>query len=306
MCGLPEGGLMDLEASALAPPRRRMVPISNRWGAGEMAVLDFGDPSRPVDLVFVHANGFNARTYRSLLQPLSHVRRIWAPDLRGHGLSRLPTRLEGRRNWHDHRDDLGSLLDHLEGPPVALAGHSIGGTSGLMAAAERPGRVAGLLLLDPVIWRRGMVLAMNLPMLDRMAGRNPLVAATLRRRAIFDNREQALAAYRGRGAFRGWPDGVLADYLADGLQPTGRGLELACAPAWEASNYAAQAHDPWRALRRYDGPVQVMKAETGSLCAVSPGARSGGPLDVRTVSGGHLFPMTHPHGLGQALLDLSA
>ena len=67
-----------MDALALSAPRRISVPIDNRWGGGEMAVLDFGDRERPVDLVFVHANGFNARTYRTLLQPLSSALRIWA------------------------------------------------------------------------------------------------------------------------------------------------------------------------------------------------------------------------------------
>ena len=39
-----------------------------------MSLLDFGDPKRPVDLVFIHANGFNALTYRTLLAPLSGPR----------------------------------------------------------------------------------------------------------------------------------------------------------------------------------------------------------------------------------------
>ena len=60
-----------MDAARLSPPRRLTVPIDNRWGAGEMSVLDFGDPKRPVDLVFCHANGFNAATYRSVLAPLS-------------------------------------------------------------------------------------------------------------------------------------------------------------------------------------------------------------------------------------------
>ena len=55
---LPRGGLTPMDALALSAPRRLTVPIDNRWGGGEMAVLDFGDPARPVDLVFVHANGF--------------------------------------------------------------------------------------------------------------------------------------------------------------------------------------------------------------------------------------------------------
>ncbi|MFC5373446.1 alpha/beta fold hydrolase [Brevundimonas faecalis] len=292
-----------MDALTQSAPRRLTVPIDNRWGAGRMAVLDFGDPDRPVDLVFVHANGFNAWTYRSLLQPLSGALRIWAPDLRGHGRTRLPADPRGRRSWIDHRDDLISLLDGLDGPPVALAGHSIGGTSGLLAAAERPEKVSRLLLLDPVIWRREMVLAMSLPFVGRLAARSPIVAGTLKRRSIFDSREQALAAYRGRGAFKGWSDMMLADYLLDGLIETDRGFELTCSPAWEASNYAAQAHNPWRALRRYPGGVRVLKAATGSLTHMSE--THGDRLRVERVAGsGHLLPMTHPEVVRDALFDL--
>jgi pimeloyl-ACP methyl ester carboxylesterase len=304
MPGLPRGGLTAMDALALSAPRRLNVPIDNRWGGGEMAVLDFGDPARPVDLVFVHANGFNAYAYRTLLQPLSGALRIWAPDLRGHGRTRLPAEPQGRRSWKDHRDDLIALLDAVDGPPVALAGHSIGGTSGLLAAAERPQRVSRLLLLDPVIWRREMVLAMNLPLIGRLAGRSPIVSGALKRRALFDSREQALAAYRGRGAFKGWSDMMLADYLVDGLAETDRGFELTCTPAWEASNYAAQAHNPWRALRRFSRPVRVMKSESGSLCALPTTGVGASALQVETVAGaGHLFPMTHPDIAREALLD---
>ena len=130
-----------MDAIRLSPPRRLSLPVKHAGGEGRMSVLDFGDPNRPVDLVFVHANGFNALTYRTLLAPLSGTLRIWAPDLRGHGGTTLPTDAGGRRNWHDHRDDLVALLDALDGPPAILAGHSMGGTSSLLAAAERPDRV---------------------------------------------------------------------------------------------------------------------------------------------------------------------
>ena len=80
-----------MDAAWLSPPRRLTVPVNNRFGVGELSVMDFGDEKRPVDLVFVHANGFNAATYRSLLAPLSGSLRILAPDLHGHGRTRLPT-----------------------------------------------------------------------------------------------------------------------------------------------------------------------------------------------------------------------
>jgi pimeloyl-ACP methyl ester carboxylesterase len=293
-----------MDAIRLSPPRRLSLPVSNRWGEGRMSVLDFGDPKRPVDVVFVHANGFNAMTYRTLLAPLSGSLRIWAPDLRGHGGTSLPTEIAGRRHWLDHRDDLIAVLDAIDGPPVILAGHSMGGTSALLAAAERPGRIAGLVLFDPVIWSRLAVAAFKLPLLDRLASRIPLVRNALRRRAVFDSREQALAAYAGRGAFRGWPEMMLADYLTDGLVETADGFVLACDPAWEASNYASQSHDPWRALKRLDRPVRILKAETGSTCRLAGTPRGLPHVTVETVPGGtHFFPMLRADIARDALFD---
>ena len=288
--------------SSPTPPFRRLsVPIRNRWGDGEMALLDFGDPERAPDLVFVHANGFNAGTYRRLLAPLGGRFRVLAPDLRGHGRTRLPTRTEGRRHWHDHRDDLIGLLEALGGPPPVLAGHSMGGTTGLMAAAERPDLVRRLVLLDPVIWARPMALMFRLPLLDRVAGANPLIRNTLRRRARFASRDEALKAYRGRGAFKGWSDAVLADYLADGLVETDDGLALACAPSWEASNYAAQAQDVWGALKRASQAIHVLKAGQGSICHLETDRRRPN-LSVETVEGGgHMFPLTHTAETREAL-----
>ncbi|RZJ44561.1 MAG: alpha/beta hydrolase [Brevundimonas sp.] len=293
-----------MDAIRLSPPRRLSLPVESRWGAGDMSVLDFGDPKRPVDLVFVHANGFNAMTYRTLLAPLSGTLRIWAPDLRGHGHTTLPTGRDGRRGWSDHQDDLVALLEALDGPPVVMAGHSMGGTSALLAAAERPDRVSKLVLMDPVIWGRLTVALFQLPVFDRMASHIPLVKGALRRRAVFDSREQALAAYSGRGAFRGWPEMMIADYLTDGLVETPEGYVLACAPEWEASNYAAQSHDPWRALKRVNRPVRILKAETGSTCHPSPGLRGLPDVMVETVHGGtHFFPMLKADVARDALFD---
>ena len=281
-----------MDAIRLSPPRRLRLPVANRWGAGEMAVLDFGDPNRPVDLVFVHANGFNALTYRTLLAPLAGTLRIWAPDLRGHGGTALPAHPGERRGWDDHGEDLVGLLDALDGPPVVLAGHSMGGTSALLAAAERADRVSTLVLLDPVIWSPVWSVLFRLPLLDRLPSRVPLARKALRRRDRFDSREQAMTAYLGRGAFRGWPERMLADYLADGLVEDGEGFVLACPPRWEASNYAAQAHDPWKALRSLNRPVHILKAETGSPCHVPTTPRGLSQVRVETVPGGtHFFPM---------------
>jgi pimeloyl-ACP methyl ester carboxylesterase len=291
-----------MDAALLIPPRRLSVPVNNRWGAGEMSVMDFGDAKRPVDLVFVHANSFNAATYRTLLAPLSASLRIWAPDLRGHGRTTLPTPTAGRWSWADHRDDLTALIDAIDGPPVVMSGHSMGGTASALAAAERRDQVSGLVLLDPVIWTRAWVTALKLPILRTLPSRIPLARGALRRRRLFDSREQALAAYRGRGAFKGWPEMMLVDYISDGLIETDQGFTLACSPEWESSNYASQSHDPWRALTRLQRPVRILKAEIDSTCRMS--ADPGRQVTVETVAGGtHFFPMLKSDIARDALFD---
>ena len=295
---MPDHGLM----AEYTAPRRLTVPIRNRYGEGDMAVLDFGPRERPVDLVFAHANGFNAYTYRSLLAPLAENLRIWAPDLRGHGRSTLPTSTHRRRNWHDHRDDMVGLIEAIDSPGLMLAGHSIGGVSSLLAASRVPERVSSLLLLDPVIWPKTTVAAFQMPVFDKLPSRSPIVRSTLRRRSVFDSRDQAFESWKGRGAFKGWPDEALHDYLVDGLLETPEGLRLACSPEWEASNYSAQSHNPWQALRGFGGPVRILRAERGSLCALMRGRDN---VRVETVKGGgHLFPMTHPEVVRKAVTDL--
>lgn len=285
---------------AVSEPRRLTVDLPARGGA--MAVLDWGDPGRPVDLVFAHANGFNALTYRTLLAPLAQRVRIQAPDLRGHGATTLPTATETRRGWGDHGADLAALLDAIDGPPVVLAGHSMGGTSSLLAAAMRPERVRGLVLADPVIWSRATVLAFHLPVLRDLPQRSPLVVNALKRRSRFDDRAAALAAYRGRGAFKGWPDQVLEDYLTDGLIDRDGQVELACTPQWEASNYAVHAHDPWRAMGRLACPIHILKAQAGLACHVPERPFGLAHVTVETVPDStHFLPMLQPEVVRGAL-----
>src|SRR5579863_9254427 len=191
---------------SLPEPTAATVRLDTPNGAGAFAYLDFGPPDRPVDAVFTHANGFNARTYRSILQPLAGAFRLLAIDLRGHGRTRAPTPIETRKTWLDLGDDLVAFLDALDLGPVALAGHSMGGTLSLFSAAARPERVRALALFDPVIRAQAAAL-------PREVMKSPMIAGTLRRRRVFPNRAAAVNSYRGRGAFTNWTEAMLTDYV---------------------------------------------------------------------------------------------
>lgn len=288
----------DLPTSSAAvdrePFRRLRMPIDNPWGRGTMQVLDFGPPDRPVDLIFSHANGFNARTYTTLLKPLAETHRLWVPDLRGHGGTDLPTP-QGRRNWDDMVADLLALLSQVGAQPVTLAGHSMGATTSLLAAAQAPDRVEALVLLEPVIWRPLFSVAMNLPGAGRGARNAPIAKNAMKRRRTFASRDEAFLAYQGRGAFKGWPDTILRDYLADGLVTQGEAWTLACSPEWEAANYGAQANRSWLALMGLDKPVHILKGDTHSTCHVPD--RPFGRAHIRSetlVGANHFLPMLKP------------
>jgi pimeloyl-ACP methyl ester carboxylesterase len=282
-------------------PRARRVALPAR--GGEMAVLDFGPPGRPVDVVFSHANGFNARTYRTILGPLAARLRILAIDLRGHGASTLPAVVEGRAGWDEFRDDLLALLAAETQRPVVLAGHSMGGTSSLLAAAAAPERVKGLALFDPVIFAPSQG--------PSLMGDNPLAEGALRRRAVFPSKAAAVEAYTGRGAFRSWRPEQLADYVEAGFRESGEGqVALTCAPAWEASNFRTHNYDPWAAFRATQCPVRILRAEHGSTARLEDGQaelEATGRFRIELIAGAsHFLPMERPELVRDLLLEMTA
>lgn len=265
-----------------------------------MAALEIGPCDRAVDVVFCHANGFNGNTYRSILQPLSTDLRILALDLRGHGATTLPSVIEGRQGWLDFRDDLLALISAECEAPVVLAGHSMGGTSSLLAAAAEPAQVRALALIDPVIF----------PVESQVATGNldsPLLAGALRRRATFPSKSAAYEAYRGRGAFKTWSDEQLSDYVSAGFRETADGeVTLTCAPAWEASNFGTHNYDPWAAFHASRCPIQVLRAEHGStfpIAGLEAELSADGRITVETIPGtSHFLPMERPELVRQTLL----
>jgi pimeloyl-ACP methyl ester carboxylesterase len=289
------------EPTAVAcEPRTRSIALPGR--GGEIAAYEFGPAERPIDVLFSHANGFNARTYRTILGPLSDRLRILATDLRGHGRTRLPLVIEGRTSWTETRDDLLAILDELDLEDVVLAGHSMGGTLSLLAAAQAPQRARAVVMFDPVILPQALI--------DRAkAGEmlhGPLVEQALRRRTVFPDRDTAYRAYHGRGAFKTWSDAMLADYVADGFRETADGqVELACPPSWEASSYGAQGNDTWDAFRATLCPIRTFLAEHGSPSArrgKDPAAIDPRRIEITLVPGTtHFLPMERPDVVQQAL-----
>jgi pimeloyl-ACP methyl ester carboxylesterase len=284
-------------------PRARRVRLSTPTGDGEMAFLDYGPPERTPDIVFLHANGFNARSYRAILAPLADGLRVLTPDQRGHGATALPTDYP-RTSWLDLKDDLLAFLRTMELDRVVLAGHSMGGTASLLASAEAPERVRALALLDPVI----LPSASERPAAaGGLASASPMVQSAIRRRREFPSKQAVVDAYRGRGAFRTWTEAMLVDYVEAGFRERDDSLvELTCSPDWEVSNYVNQQHDSWAAFGASRAPTWILRAEMdspGRLDGQVDRLTASGRVRIDTVPGTtHFLPMERPELVREALI----
>jgi pimeloyl-ACP methyl ester carboxylesterase len=276
---------------------------------GETSGIAFGDPVRPFDVVWLHATGFNAITYQSLLEPLGGQAHVAAIDLRGHGRSKLPAYPGRMGSWNRYRDDMIQVLEQHAPKGTVLGGHSMGGTVALLVAAKRPDLVRGLVMADPVLMPKAYYRWMNIPLLGNFVPANKLAQGAMRRRNTFGSPGEAADNLRGRGAFKTWRAPFLDDYVIDGVLRMENGtFQLACKPAWEAATFRAHRYRPWAAIRRLRKkriPIILLQAEHGSTTHgdtdkrvhhVRPDAAV-----TRVPGTTHFIPMERPYVVRDAL-----
>jgi pimeloyl-ACP methyl ester carboxylesterase len=295
------------------PIQRLTIPAAGNE-PGTLSALNFGPIEGPIDVVFLHATGFNALTYRQLLLRLGPNRRCVAIDLRGHGHTTLAARPQRLTHWYGYARDVVDAIAYLRGnnpAPRLIAGHSMGATSALLALGRDPGAAQALLMIDPALVTPGLRRIMLLPFAPAwMRRRIPIARSAARRRAVFDDLEQILQNYRGRGAFRTWQAGFLEDYVEGAFtqRPDGR-FALRCTPAWEAATFSAHRHDTAAALRALKVPARMMVAEQGSISMRSPALFSDNApsMQIEVVPRStHFIPMEYPDLVIDRMLSLAA
>ena len=276
--------------------KRQNYPLRD----GTLSALHFGDTSTPARLVLLHANGFNAQSYRAILEPLG-VHAI-AFDMRGHGHSRGLPQPANISNWHIFRDDCVEFFERylpgLTDGRVVLAGHSFGAATAVLAAPFVKNRLSRYAGFDPVmipfIFRLTSILPSGRAYMKK---RVPIIRNAGRRKSEFESQETAFARWQGRGAFKNIADEVLRDYISSGLLKREDGIwELACAPKWEQAIFTAQWHNPFKAARALPDNSKLIFAggrfpvsTRGSRAALKKAQPN---IDVEFKAElGHLFPL---------------
>jgi len=275
-----------------------------------------GRPAQGLDqptLVFSHANGFPAGTYRLLFEAWRRAGwRVLAIERLGHD-----PRYGVTSNWPRVRDELLAFMDAQLGPgqaapgphPLCLVGHSLGGYLSLLAASRRPGLARAVVLLDsPVLggWKAHSLHALKLT--GAVARVSP-GRVSQRRREHWPSREAALAHFQGKRAFALWDPRVLQDYIGAGTEPSPEGgVRLAFAREVETRFYNTLPHNVVATLKRHPPGCPIgYVAGTRSAEARTVGLATTRALThgrIRALDGSHLVPMEKPELTAATVLEL--
>ena len=255
-------------------------------------------------IVFAHGNSFPAGTYSVLF---AHLRQrgftVSAVDRFGHEPQYPVT-----SNWPHLVQQLADFTRQQVqevGESVFLAGHSLGGVLSVMAAAQHPDNVRGVLLLDaPLVsgWRATTV---------GMAKSTRIVSAfspgrvSRQRRMSWASANEALEHFRKKKAFARWEPQVLHDYITHGLQVQGERCVLRFDRAVETAIYNTLPHNLGALLRQ--NPLRCPVSFIGGRASVE--MRHIGMALTQRITGGrimmldgtHLFPMEQPRATAAAM-----
>ncbi|MGW0698434.1 alpha/beta fold hydrolase [Streptomyces sp. NPDC002867] len=137
---LDDPGAFTRAVAAFLDPDVRSVQA----GGVRLAYRVWGHEDAP-PVVLAHGRCGNSDHWTHVAERLAATRRVYAGDLRGHGLSEWP----GSYGFAAFRDDLAAFVTALGLGPVDLVGHSMGGAAALLLAEERPELVRRLVVEEP-------------------------------------------------------------------------------------------------------------------------------------------------------------
>ncbi len=258
----------------------------------------------PRRIVFSHANGFPAGTYRLIFEAWRAAGvAVHAIEKYGHD-PRFPV----TSNWPHLRAQLIDFIEREVGGPAFLVGHSLGGYLSLMAASRRPDLTSGLVMLDSPLLSGWKARAVQVAKASGIGERFSPGHVSKRRRQQWDSADAAFEHFAAKPAFARWAPGMLRDYIASGTEPHGTLHRLSFQRDVETAIYNTLPHHLTRVLRAH--PLRCPAAfvrGTDSQEIRQVGLRATERLvhgHILAIEGSHLFPLERPAETAATVLQL--
>jgi pimeloyl-ACP methyl ester carboxylesterase len=137
-----------LAADATKETNDLSIAVTNVSGPQGNLLTSYLSDGSGTPVIFIHSDGGVKEHWRVQMESCRGERPCAAFDRRGHGGSESPR--NGEFGYTAESADVISVADALGFSRFILVGHSGGGGVAYVCAALNPGRIAGLLLVDPV------------------------------------------------------------------------------------------------------------------------------------------------------------
>jgi pimeloyl-ACP methyl ester carboxylesterase len=235
---------------------------------GALKLAHAGPPPDRADAVVLAIHGITANrmVWRAVAREMARNTRVCvlAPDLRGRGEN---TGLPGPYGLAVHVADMLAVLDHCGVQRAVLAGHSMGAYLAARIAAEHPGRVASLVLVD------GGIPVGELSDEEAAAANAITVGPALARHALtFTSDDAYLDFWRLHPAFlNAWNDDVEAYVLHDlGGKPGAWRYRINVEAVEADSDQMLRDPCSQNVIDRANVPIRVLRAARGALDDENP------------------------------------
>ncbi|MEH6470010.1 MAG: alpha/beta fold hydrolase, partial [Halopseudomonas sp.] len=198
-------------------------------------------------ICWLHGNGFNSLAYAPILRALTKSAQdgpgysVFTTDIPGHGLSHPPERSwPSWRSMAKHVDQ--AMEQQFAGSPACKRvgiGHSLGSVLTLLQAHQNPHRFEKILLLDPMLFPPSIIALQQTIKTLKLWPWAPLPKSARQRQHRWESTESMQQQLASKGFYRGWHPDALKGYVGGGHRTTDQGVELSCAPEWEAKIFAS-------------------------------------------------------------------
>ena len=247
---------------------------------------------------FIHANGFPAYAYKSLLKNLSERMSISTMLLRPHWEDNND--INNFHTWTTFLEDFQLYAKEQEVKQQYGMGHSVGGNIILRAAISDSKLFKSIVLLDPTIFIPSIVYLWRLlSLFPKLHSQFPLAKAARHRRVEFKGKDDIFNSYRSKEIFDKIPDTQLYEYI-DSIFSYCKDNEIFkinFSRQWEEKIFLKSLYDDmciWNNLDKLNIPVLILRPESNPVLRNSAAQKISSNKNITTITikdSTHLFPL---------------